>query len=168
VTTGAPLLLPLEEARAQMFDGVVPLPAEEVDIDEALGRVLADAPVSRLTLPPFDNSAMDGFAVRAQDVAGASAESPVRLRVIGEVQAGHQPEGSVTPATAMRILTGAPLPDGADAVVPVEDTDAPAGMAMGLPESVAVFRTVDPGTHVRRVGGDPPCWRSSPRPATAR
>lgn len=154
MTLALPAPVRLEEARARMLDGIVPLPVREVGLDEALGRVLADAPASRLTLPPFDNSAMDGFAVRAADVAGASADSPVRLRVIGEVQAGHQPEGSLIPATAMRILTGAPLPGGADAVVPVEDTDAAAGMGVTLPDSVAVFRSVEPGTHVRHAGGD--------------
>jgi molybdopterin molybdotransferase len=154
MTTGAAPLLPLEEARAQMLDGLAPLPAEEVALNLALDRVLADTPLSRLTLPPWDNSAMDGFAVRAADVTGATHESPVRLRVTGEAQAGHQLEGSVAEGAAMRILTGAPLPDGADAVVPVEDTDAAAGAGNELPVGVSVFRAVSPGTHVRRAGSD--------------
>ncbi len=127
VSADAPALVGLEDARAQMLAGLAPLPPAEVALADALRRVLADGPVSRLTLPPWDNSAMDGFAVRAADVIGASPETPVGLRVIGEVQAGHEPAGSVVPGSAVRILTGAPLPDGADAVVPVENTDGPSG-----------------------------------------
>ncbi len=154
MTSGAPPLVRLEEARAQMLSGLAPLPVEEIVLADALGRVLAESPDSRLTLPPWDNSAMDGFAVRVADVAGASIESPVRLRVTGEAQAGHEAKGSVATGTAMRILTGAPLPPGAEAVVPVEDTDAPPGAGNTLPAAVAIFRAVADGAHVRRAGGD--------------
>jgi molybdenum cofactor synthesis domain-containing protein len=143
----------LEEARERMLAGLEPLPAESVPLEAALGRVLAADVAARLTLPRWDDSAMDGFAVRAVDVAGASAASPVRLRVVGEVAAGHVPSGSVEPGTAMRILTGAMLPAGADAVVPVEDTDAPAGVA-ALPERVAIRAAAAPGAHIRRAGSD--------------
>ena len=85
-------LLRLEEARARMLDGVEPLPVEPVALADALGRVLAETVVAKLTLPPWDNSAMDGFAVRSADVAGATEHAPVRLRVVGEVAAGHVPE----------------------------------------------------------------------------
>lgn len=146
-------LLRLEEARDRMLHGVEPLPAELVGLEDALGRVLAEPIDSRLTLPPWDNSAMDGFAVRADDVAGADEETPVRLRVTGEVAAGHAPEGAVAQGTAMRILTGGMLPPGADAVVPVEDTDAPQGVA-ALPESVAIRRSAAAGAHVRTAGSD--------------
>ncbi len=149
-----PDLMPLEEARDQMLAGLVPLPAEEVALGDALGRVLAADVVSRLTLPPWDNSAMDGYAVRAADVAGASQEVPVSLTVVGESRAGHQPSAAVSAGGALRILTGAPIPDGADAVVPVEDTDAPAGADEGLPATVAVYRPVPTGRHIRRAGGD--------------
>jgi molybdopterin molybdotransferase len=143
----------LEEAIGQMLREVSPLPAESVPLDAALGLVLAEPVASRLTLPPWDNSAMDGFALRAADVAGAGPESPVRLVVRGEAAAGRATAARVEPRTALRILTGAPLPDGADSVVPVEDTDAPAGAAP-LPEVVAVRRAVAPGDHVRRAGSD--------------
>ncbi len=146
-------LLSLEEARAQMLNGLEPLAAEEVAVADALGRVLASDLVSGTTLPPWDNSAMDGFAVRAADVAGAREGTPVRLRVIGESAAGALPVLRVEPGTALRILTGAPVPDGADAVVPVEQTDAPMGMAE-LPSEVVVHASVPAGAHIRRAGSD--------------
>ena len=93
----------------------------------ALGRVLAESIDSLLTLPPWDNSAMDGFAVRSTDVDGADDDHPIELRVIGESAAGRSFSGEVTEGTAVRILTGAPMPSGADAVIPVEDTNAPMG-----------------------------------------
>ena len=146
-------LLTLEEARARMLEDVLPLRAETLPLAEALGRVLAQDVHALLTLPPWDNSAMDGYAVRSEDVAGAGPDTPVRLAVVGEVAAGHQPETAVGPGQALRVLTGGMLPPGADAVVKVEDTDAPAGVA-DLPRSVAVHASVEPGTHVRRSGSD--------------
>ena len=112
-------LLSLDDALARMLAGVVPLPVEQVGVDDAVGRVLAEPLAARLTLPPWDNTAMDGFAVRSADVATASAGQPVTLRVVGEVAAGYAPSARVEPGTAVRILTGAMLPEGADAVVPV-------------------------------------------------
>ena len=146
-------LIPVEEALAMMLDGVVPLPPETVGVDEAVGRVLAEPLAALMTLPPWDNSAMDGFAVRSADVAAATAGAPVRLRVVGEAAAGHAPAGTVGPGTAMRILTGAMLPDGADAVVPVEETDAAEGVA-DLPTSVGILARAAAGQHVRRAGSD--------------
>jgi molybdopterin molybdotransferase len=141
-------LLSVEEAQAQMLDGLSPLPAEEVPLDEALGRVLAAPLTSLTTLPPWDNSAMDGFALRSAD-----ARDGVTLRVIGEVAAGAAPSVTVEGGTAVRILTGAPVPPGADTVVPVEDTDAPAGVAV-LPEAVTINRAFEAGAHIRRAGSD--------------
>ncbi len=146
-------LLSLDEARARMLEGVMPLPVEDAALDDALGLVLAESLTSRLTLPPWDNSAMDGFAVRAADVDGASRATPVRLPVTGESAAGRVSTATVEPGTAVRILTGAPLPGGADSVVPVEDTDAPMGAA-DLPAAVKVFAPALVGAHVRRAGGD--------------
>ncbi len=146
-------LLRLEEARGRMLAGVRPLSAERVDLDEALGRVLAEPVVTQLSLPPWDNSAMDGFAVRAADVMGASLADPIILAVIGEVAAGHAPTVSVRAGSAIRVLTGAPVPPGADAVVPVEDTDAPRGVAE-RPEHVAVRGSAAPGAHIRLAGSD--------------
>lgn len=145
--------LRLEVARDRMLAGVRALPAETVPISAALGRVLAADGIARETLPPWDNSAMDGFAVLAADVAAATPGSPVRLRVTGESAAGHAPTARVEAGTAVRVLTGAMLPDGADAVVPVEDTDAARGVA-ALPASVEIMAAVAPAAHVRRRGSD--------------
>ncbi|HUR95927.1 MAG TPA: hypothetical protein VMY76_15195, partial [Gemmatimonadales bacterium] len=146
-------LLRLEEALVRMLDGLEPLPAERVALEDAQGRVLADAIDSRLTMPPWDNSAMDGFAVRSADVVRATPDNPVVLEVIGESAAGRASGVEVREGTAVRILTGAPLTAGADTVVPVEDTDAPMGAA-ALPERVAIFDSRRPGAHIRRAGSD--------------
>ncbi len=146
-------LLPLEEALERILDGVLPLSAESLPLSAALGRVLSEEASALLTVPPWDNSAMDGFAVRAADVATASTDAPVTLRVIGEVAAGHEPTQRVEPGTAMRVLTGAMLPPGADAVVQVEDTDAAEGVAE-LPPTVEVRAAVREGRHIRRAGSD--------------
>jgi molybdopterin molybdotransferase len=148
-----PDLLPLEGAQTRVLEGVTALPAEIVDIADASGLVLAAPVHSALTVPSWINSAMDGFAVRGADIVAASADSPVVLRVLGEVAAGRPPEASVAEGAAIRIMTGAMLPDGADTVVPVEDTDAPAG-ASDIPATVAVFAAVRPGDHVRLPGSD--------------
>ncbi len=146
-------LLRLEEARVRMLADVRPLPMERVALAGALWRVLGDAVVTRVSLPPWDNSAMDGFAVRAQDVMGASRAAPANLEVVGEVAAGHAPQVSVRAGIAVRVLTGALMPPGSDAVVPVEDTDAPRGVAE-LPERVAVHRAAALGAHIRLAGSD--------------
>ena len=146
-------LMPLAVAQARVLDGAIPLATEIIPLEEAIGRVLAAAATAAITIPPWDNSAMDGFAVRSADVAGASPDAPVILRVTGEVPAGRQPEIGVEPGTALRITTGAMMPSGADAVVQVEDTDAPAGAA-ALPERVAVRMAARSGENVRRSGSD--------------
>ncbi len=146
-------LLRLEVALERMLAGVAPLPAEEIALETAVGRVLAEPLTARVTMPPWANSAMDGFAVRSADVTDATSERPVELTVIGELAAGQPAHRSVAAGTAVRIFTGAMLPDGADTVVPVEDTDAPWGVA-DLPARVAVRRVVAAGEHVRAPGSD--------------
>jgi molybdenum cofactor synthesis domain-containing protein len=148
-----PDLLPLAEAQRRILDGVMALPPELVSIDQASGRVLAQPVDAALTLPAWINSAMDGFAVVARDVAGATASTPVNLRVLGEVPAGRAPDLGVEPGTALRIMTGAMMPPGADAVVPVEDTDAPAG-ASEIPESVAIRAPIRTNDNLRFPGSD--------------
>jgi molybdopterin molybdotransferase len=148
-----PDLIPLDVAQAHVLDGVVPLPAETVPLEAAAGLVLAAPVVSALTVPSWINSAMDGFAVRGADIAAASRANPVTLRVLGEVAAGRAPEIAVVEGTAIRIMTGAMLPDGADTVVPVEETDAPAG-ASAIPDAVAIYTAVRTGDHVRHPGSD--------------
>jgi molybdopterin molybdotransferase len=122
-------------------------PAVAVALTDAQGLVLADDVVARLALPVFDNSAMDGYAVRAEDISDATPEHPVVLPVAEDIPAGRTDELTLAPATAHRIMTGAPLPAGATAVVPVEDTDGGVG-------SVAIRQPREPGKHVRRAGED--------------
>jgi len=142
----------VDEARNYILGRIEPVPAEEVELLDALDRVLAEDVVAGIDVPPFSNSAMDGYAVRAGDTAGASSDAPVVLRVIEEVAAGAAPTTEVGPGTAARIMTGAPMPRGADAVVRVEDTseerDAPHN------GTVRVHRGVSPGENVRPVGED--------------
>ncbi len=158
-------LLTVEEALDRLLAHVPgPLPAETVAPRAALGRVVAADVVAAVSLPPWDNSAMDGYAVRAHDTAGASEDAPVSLRVVGEVAAGRAPDVVVAAGTAARIATGAPLPPGADAVVPVEATtpvdDAgvhgPRGReaAGPLPDACLVHEAVVPGAAVRHAGSD--------------
>jgi molybdopterin molybdotransferase len=123
------------------------LEAEQVPILEATGRVLAKHVYADGDIPPHANSSMDGYAVRAADSVGASAETPALLRVTGDLPAGHVPDGAVTAGTAIRIMTGAPLPPGANAVVKVEDTQAEG-------EAVRVFAEVEAGNYVRPAGED--------------
>ena len=145
--------LSLEEARERILAEVHALPPTEALLADALRRVVAAEVRSLLTLPPWDNSAMDGFAVRSADVATASPDAPVRLRVVGEAAAGHLPTAEVGEGAAVRVLTGGLIPAGADAVVPVEDTDVAPGVA-ALPEAVAVRVPAAAGRHVRIAGSD--------------
>ncbi|WP_372398989.1 gephyrin-like molybdotransferase Glp [Azospirillum sp. HJ39] len=140
-------MISVAEARARILSAFAPLPAETVALPDALGRVLAEPVVSRLTQPPFHAAAMDGWAVRAADIAAATADRPVPLRRTGESAAGHAFAGSVGAGEAVRIFTGAPLPDGADAVVMQEDCHADDAI-------VQVGRSVAAGRFVRRAGFD--------------
>jgi molybdopterin molybdotransferase len=126
---------------------VKPLPPFEQPLMDALGLVLCEDIVSSVDLPSFDNSAMDGYAVRAADLAGASQEHPVTLPVTGEIAAGRSKPIVVTPGTAVRIMTGAPMPRGADSVVPVEWTD-------GGTASVRITQKPGLGNSVRRMAED--------------
>jgi len=150
-----PELLTVAEALAIVLDSVAPLGSETVALLDALGRVLAEPVIAADSLPPFANSSMDGYALRAADLAGAGPDAGVRLRVVADVAAGVPSPVALTPGTAARIMTGAPLPDGADAVVPVEDTDEPwRDRDRPLPEAVIVWRAVAPGDYVRYPGED--------------
>ena len=158
-------LLSLEAARDQVLAACDrALSAEDLPIGESLGRVVAGPVLSATDLPPWDNSAMDGYAIGSADVAAAREHAPARLTVVGEVRAGSAPEIPVRPGTAVRIATGARLPPGADAVVPVEQTtpvdDAgdlgPRGReAVGpLPAACLVHEAVPAGGSIRRRGDD--------------
>jgi molybdopterin molybdotransferase len=117
-------MLSVPEASARILEHAAPLAAERVPLLDALGRVLAESIHAPMTLPAWDNSAMDGYAVRGSDIDGATPERPVRLRVLETVAAGAFAARAVGGGEAIRIMTGAPLPEGADTVVRVEDTDA--------------------------------------------
>jgi molybdopterin molybdotransferase len=159
-----PDLLSVDDAIARIEAAFAPLETyERVPILDALGRILVEDVPADVNIPPFDNSAMDGYAVRAADVAAATPDRPVTLRVLGELAAGRIAERAVGPREAYRILTGAPLPPGADAVVPYEDTDGrgfggwtgEAGIALATAErTVRVFRGVERGDNVRYAGED--------------
>ncbi|MEO3875299.1 gephyrin-like molybdotransferase Glp [Nonomuraea sp. B12E4] len=133
----------VETHLAEILATIRPLAPLELELEQTLGTTLAEEVTSPVPLPPFDNSAMDGYAVRAADVAGA----PVRLPVIDDVAAGSVELRAVGPGHAVRIMTGAPLPAGADAVVPVEWTD-------GGTASVLIDRPVEAGNAIRRAGED--------------
>ena len=143
-----PAPLSVDEALARILDGVAPMPAEAVAIEAAHRRTLAEPLAALLTQPPFDASAMDGYAVRAGDVA----KLPATLAVIGEAAAGHPFDGTVGPGQAVRIFTGAPLPAGADAVVIQENTTQDKSERGGAKVTVSEG-TPDHG-HVRTMGFD--------------
>lgn len=115
--------LSVVDARAAVLARAHALPPERVPLTSAIGLALADDVQAGVTLPPWDNAGMDGYAVRRDDVMGASAASPRMLRVLGTIRAGHSSRFVITPGHCARIMTGAPMPDGAEAVVRVEDTD---------------------------------------------
>ena len=164
--------MPLEEARAIIDRTIAPIErTERVRVLEASGRVLARDVAADADVPPFSRAAMDGYAVRAADTAGASRQSPVTLRCIEQTFTGQVPRRSIGPGQCIEVATGAPLPDGADAVVMVEDTAADAsGTPKGAPYSagtpkgvpyegdesglVRVFAAVQPQQNVGRQGAD--------------
>jgi molybdopterin molybdotransferase len=142
-------LIPFEEARSRALSGIEPLPPVRLPLRDAHGLALAEEVRTPRDLPPFPSSAMDGYAVRSADVAGASADEPVALRVIGRVLMGARPEVPVGPGEAVEIPTGGAIPSGADAVVPIE-ASAPDG------EAVSVLQASSSGQHVRPAGEDVP------------
>ena len=148
-------MISVEEALEKILSYVDVLEAEDELLLDSLGRVLAEDVRSTISIPPLDNTAMDGYAVQAESTKGASASSPRILRVIGEVAAGYITKEEVAPGTAIRIMTGAPIPKGADAVVQFEDTDEEARKAAKKPLSeIGVLRQVDNGLNIRRAGED--------------
>src|SRR5437763_5548222 len=135
-------MLTVEEALEAILSRIVTLGTEHVDVVASLGRVLAEPIVSRREIPPWANSSMDGYAVRAGDTRAGAA-----LAVVGRVEAGALPSRAIGRGEAMRIFTGAPLPPGADAVVPQEDVEATNGR-------VTLRAAVDPAAYVRPAGED--------------
>ncbi|MGH8973291.1 MAG: molybdopterin molybdotransferase MoeA [Acidimicrobiia bacterium] len=140
-------MIPLDEVRSRILNAVSLLSPLELPLSEALGLATAVPLAAAWDVPPFANTGMDGYAVRAADTAGASPGSPVRLAVVDDLPAGRAPTVAVGAGEAIRIMTGAPIPPGADGVVMVEETRADG-------DGVLVHREVQPGDHIRAAGGD--------------
>lgn len=136
-----------DDYRAQILSGIQPTASAPTDLSNAVGLVLATDLLAREQIPPFTNSAMDGYAVMADDVASAGLERPVVLPVADDIPAGRTDRLTLVAGSAMRIMTGAPLPEGADAIVPVEATD-------GGTSAVTIREPAAPGAHVRGAGDD--------------
>ena len=141
--------LPVDDAQRRILSSATPLPLERVGLRRAVGRALAAQVEATATLPPWDNSAMDGYAVRSQDITGASPETPVRLPITRVVRAGGDAGQILQPGTAIRIMTGAPVPLGTDSVIRVEHTDREADKG-----HVRILSDADAGRHIRAAGQD--------------
>jgi len=151
-------MISVEEALERILAHVRVMDVEEKPILDALYQVAAEDIASGMDIPALDNTAMDGYAVRAADTAGASETTPVGLRVIGELAAGYVFDGEVRAGEAVRIMTGAPMPRGSDAVVPFEETDEPSGRGFGSfaksRDTVGVLKAANAGANVRYAAED--------------
>jgi len=145
-------MISVDQALDQILSSVAVLEAEPAPILETMGQVLAEDIYATFDIPPLDNSAMDGYAVRSEDTAGASPQSPRLLRVVDTVMAGSISEREVVPGTAIRIMTGAPIPRGADAVARFEITDA--AQRKDATREVAILAEIKAGNDLRRAGED--------------
>ena len=140
-------LIPVEQYRSAILAAITPLPPASMALADAEGCVLAEDVTAAISLPSFDNSGMDGYAVQAKDTISSSERAPTTLQVTSEIAAGDTGAYQISPGTASKIMTGARMPDGADAVVQVEWTD-------GGTDQVRVYHSVEPGNAVRYAGGD--------------
>jgi molybdopterin molybdotransferase len=148
-------MLSVTEARERILQRFHPVEAARLPLDRAAGRVLSETICARTDLPLFDNSSVDGFALRVSDVTGADQASPLTLNVVSDIRAGNYSSLPLGQNQAARIMTGAPLPPGADAVVMVEDTDFNVrGPGTPAPRSVVIHKLVQPGEKVRRRAAD--------------
>ena len=154
-------MISVDEALERILSYFDRLEPEERSVPDALGQVLAEDVESTLDIPPLDNTAMDGYAVRAADTEGASEANPVRLRVSGELAAGYIFDGEVAAGSAVRIMTGAPIPRGADAIVPFEETDESTtgpdrqyGTFAKATSAVGILKAARLGANIRRAGED--------------
>jgi molybdopterin molybdotransferase len=154
-------MLSVDEALELVLASFNRLPTEEIDIADGLGRVLAENVEAENDLPPFANSSMDGYAVQSGDISSASREHPITLQVVGDIPAGSAPTITVNRGQAARIMTGAPMPVGADAIVPVEDTDdwhdgpqRENRLGAAPPAQITVYKSTSFGAFVRPIGED--------------
>ena len=141
-------LIPVDEARARVLEAIQPLAPLQLPLTEAHGCVSAEDVVATESLPSFPSSAMDGFAVRASDVAEATPERPAELKIVGRAMIGYRPEAVVGGGEAVAIATGAPIPAGADTIVPIENAEEHG-------EIVRLFEAAAAGRHVRGRSPDP-------------
>src|SRR5665213_967780 len=145
-------MISVEEARERILAFFSRLPVERKPLLEALGQVLAEDVVAPFDIPPLDNTSMDGYAVRFDDTTGASEVQPRVLKVTADLAAGYILDTPVRPGEAVRIMTGAPIPPGADAIVPFEETDEP---LRGVNEAaikaafVRIFKAAEAGANIR-------------------
>ena len=148
-------LLPVQDALERILSSFQALEKEFISLEESVGRVLSESISAKTDLPLFDNSSMDGFALRAADVTQAGATTPTTLAVVDDIPAGKMPTKHLRAGESARIMTGAPLPPGADAVTPVEETDfnnrAP---GTPLPEKVQIYKAAKLGANIRKRGDD--------------
>ena len=140
-------MIQVQEALDKILSQIQFKGVEKIPLDQALGRVLAEDVVSRVNNPPLDNSAMDGYALIAQDIQSATPENPVKLEVVEEIAAGYTAKGTLKPGQTMRIMTGAPIPPGADAVLMQEDTQKDGN-------SILCLDRADVEENIRRAGED--------------
>ncbi len=141
------MLISFQEAQDKVLSHIQPLGAEKVSLLTALGRVIAEDVYATRNIPPYDNSGMDGFAVKNGDIQSASKDHPIKLKVIDDLPAGSVPTKIVGEGQAIRIMTGAPMPLGADTVIPVEETEE-------KDDFVSILKEAPEGEHVRRAGED--------------
>ena len=140
-------MIQVQEARDKILSKIKFKGVEKVSLDQALGRVLVEDVVSQINNPPLDNSAMDGYALIASDIKSATPEKPVQLEVVEEIAAGYEAKGTLKPGQAMRIMTGAPIPPGANAVLMQEDTEKKSG-------SILCMDKADDQENIREAGED--------------
>ena len=145
-------LLNVDQALNQLLSSISILPSETINLAQGYNRVLAEDVVAKINLPPFANSSMDGYAVRTADIGTATQQSPVQLNVILDIPAGVAPSKEIEDGQAARIMTGAPIPNGADAVIPVEDTDSDWSKDSSINSQVKIFRSVKSGDYIRPIG----------------
>ncbi len=147
-------LLSVDEALDNILKTIHTLSQETVTLPDSLGRIIAEDIISDTNLPPFDNSAMDGYAVRFDDITSASESNPTQLNVVMDIPAGTAPSKTLQTGQAARIMTGAPIPDGATAIVPVENTtdNWQKGDSPPLPESIEILQPASDGANIRRAG----------------
>ena len=140
-------MIPVQEALDKILSKIQFKGVEKIPLDQALGRVMAEDVVSRINTPPLDNSAMDGYALIAGDIQSATPENPVKLEMVEEIAAGYTAKGTLKPGQTMRIMTGAPIPPGADAVLMQEDTQKDG-------DSILCLDRADVEENIRRAGED--------------